>query len=147
MPTRICGLCDKCDVWSSGLTDTNRFGWWCRRCQRDRHVTLNYSHAYRLAVTITCPHCDEHITAADKTRDLNMRFHEECFIRMIAGSAKHQVRRCSCYGFQPEDEEPGLTKREWAMRASMVFRIQQEMAKVEALIARRLAVLDNAYSA
>lgn len=76
----------------------------------------------------TCPHCEEEILPADKSIDNSaggsdhLRFHAECFTRMIVGSAKHQLRKCSCYGFT-EEEEPGLTKRRWARRATAMFQL------------------------
>lgn len=112
--------------------------------------TRTFSHAYRLAVTITCPFCEERIAAADQTKDLNMRYHVECFIRMVAGSAKHQLRQCSCYGFPSEDEEPGLTKRHWARRAwqvHMALKLARPViGRIVAATLRRQPVADTAYS-
>lgn len=91
-------------------------------------VAFNHWVAYRLAVKLRCPHCGENLACRDRfTDNSGSRYHRECFIRMVAGSAKHQLRKCSCYGFT-EEEEPianGLTIRRWARRAYLVFRTLQ----------------------
>lgn len=114
-------------------------------------VTASYSQAYQLAITIKCPHCDERIAPLDPIIDnLNSRHHAECFIRMIAGSARHQLRQCSCYGYH-EDEEPGLTRRQWARRAAMVHRTLGLARSITSLIdgieAARQSARDTAFSA
>jgi hypothetical protein len=46
--------------------------------------------------------------------------HTECAVRMISGSAAHQLHRCTCYGGTEEDP-PGITAREAAKLAVETF--------------------------
>jgi hypothetical protein len=78
---------------------------------------------------VTCPHCDEPIVHGEVTRLINdlgalTLFHEECVIRMVAGSAAHQLGDCACNGGTREDP-PGLTKRQCAMLAFDMFNMQR----------------------
>jgi len=47
--------------------------------------------------------------------------HRECRIRMIAGGANHQLRRCTCFGGSDPNDPPGLTTREAAAVAAAMF--------------------------
>lgn len=75
-----------------------------------------------------CHYCAEKVTAKDYgflvptssgNEDPEAPYHHECFIRMIVGSAGHIQKRCSCYtNAAPEEDPPGLTKRQAAMLAA-----------------------------
>ena len=64
-----------------------------------------------------CSYCDEPLDwrCAPATR-----LHPECLVRVMIGSAAHQLRECTCFGGVREDP-PGLTKREAARLALEVF--------------------------
>ena len=70
---------------------------------------------------MTCPHCVEPITADDATERTGNGevLHRECLIRMVAGSAAHQLHECSCYGGDREDP-PGLSRRQAARLALQI---------------------------
>lgn len=73
-------------------------------------------------VGMTCIHCEELIVEGD-TGTIEWQdgvFHYECRIRLVAGSVGHQMRKCSCYGGTEEDR-PGITKRQAAIKATNVF--------------------------
>ena len=75
---------------------------------------------------MTCPHCVEPILPEEPTRIIihdgsPARFHVECVMRMVVGSAAHQLGDCSCTGGTRE-EPPGLTKRQCAILAYGTFK-------------------------
>jgi hypothetical protein len=78
----------------------------------------------------TCLYCDEQINKGAEFRTIphlgengssTEQVHEECFVRMFAGSAAHQRRQCSCFGGS-DHEERGLSRRESALKAYAVFK-------------------------
>lgn len=78
---------------------------------------------------MNCFHCADPILAGEKLinarvltlDDKPMPTHVECFIRIIYGSAAHQLRDCPCFGGAREEPE-GLTKRQCATLALSAFR-------------------------
>ena len=65
-----------------------------------------------------CVHCAEHFRETESgIRDYNhMPMHIECFVRLFAGSAAHQLQMCTCYGGTWEDP-PELSVHEAARLA------------------------------
>ena len=89
-----------------------------------------------------CPHCEEPILVRDEfidTNDGRVRFHRECFIRIVAGSSAHQLHDCRCYGGTREDP-PGLTLRQAAVLAYDTFKIQQGVPAADVEVDRILRV-------
>jgi len=70
---------------------------------------------------MTCDHCDEEILPGERADIVKGHFHQECLVRMFAGSVGHQNKRCSCYGGTEEDP-PGMTKRQAAQAAAALHR-------------------------
>ena len=58
-----------------------------------------------------CEYCHEPLAKGET------QFHRECLVRMVAGSAAHQLGECSCFGGSREDP-PGLSLRESAKLAA-----------------------------
>jgi hypothetical protein len=72
-----------------------------------------------------CPYCDEALRDGEPViYGASQGFHRECFIRMIAGSAAHQLGECSCCGGNREDP-PGVSRREAAKLAYETFYFQK----------------------
>lgn len=67
-----------------------------------------------------CVWCDEPILAHEHRAPYSDAWHDECGLRSIIGSVGHQERRCSCFGGTEEDP-PGLTRREAAVAAALLF--------------------------
>jgi len=66
-----------------------------------------------------CLYCEEPIGPGDETSPASLngqRLHRECGVRMVAGSAAHQLKECSCYGGDREDP-PGMSTRNAARLA------------------------------
>lgn len=89
---------------------------------------------------MTCPHCDEPVTPRERfvaVNDGRDRFHRECFIRMLAGSAGHQMGECRCFGGTRRDP-PGLTLRQAAVLAYDTFKILQGVPAADVEVDRIL---------
>jgi hypothetical protein len=69
-----------------------------------------------------CHYCEEPLRGGDLLADGPQPLHRECLFRMVAGSAAHQLKECTCYGGTREDA-PGLTKREAAQQALDTYRV------------------------
>jgi hypothetical protein len=71
---------------------------------------------------LICQYCDEPVLPGEAVPDLvNMQdVHRECAVRMIVGSAAHQLGECTCHGGVREDP-PGVTLREAARLAYDTF--------------------------
>jgi hypothetical protein len=68
-----------------------------------------------------CMHCDEPFADDDCGFILDGGpIHQECMIRMIAGSVLHQMKLCSCFGGPYTDRVEGRSKRDDA-RAAMRY--------------------------
>jgi hypothetical protein len=74
-----------------------------------------------------CPYCTEEITPYWPVRSFltdgkPIDYHEECAIRMLVGSAAHQLQECSCFvkGGSRHDP-PGVSKRAAAKLAFDCF--------------------------
>jgi hypothetical protein len=71
-------------------------------------------------------HCEEPILPGDALPEeidiqpVGRNYHRECLVRMVAGSAAHQLRECRCYGGTREDP-PEMTTRQAAILASDTF--------------------------
>lgn len=68
----------------------------------------------------TCGYCEEGIQPHDRT--INSGHHEECAVRMLIGSAAHQLGRCPCYGGD-EYDPPEMSRRDAARLALETFRL------------------------
>jgi hypothetical protein len=92
---------------------------WGAHCCEDEHVLT--------PVNKLCIWCDEPISVGDRGFvDIGgYAVHLECRIRMVVGSTGHQLRKCSCYGGTEEDQ-PGLTRRESALKAMELFERNQK---------------------
>ena len=55
--------------------------------------------------------------------------HKECSVRAVIGSAAHQLKRCTCHGYQFEDP-PYMTKREAAKMALFIFELFQDQSEL-----------------
>jgi len=68
-----------------------------------------------------CPHCEEVFAAGDHAVHVmgfpSGYWHEECLMRNIVGSVRHQQKRCTCYGGTEEHEDSGLSRRAAARAA------------------------------
>ena len=80
-----------------------------------------------------CFHCDEPILPGEVFEPINYvdetgasvrHHHIECGLRAVMGSAAHQLKRCTCYGYKFEDPEY-MTKREAAKMSFFIFYISQ----------------------
>jgi hypothetical protein len=75
-----------------------------------------------------CPWCEESILPSELFRSLLQSgaardYHEECAVRMIVGSAAHQLQECSCFlKTGARHDPPGISKREAAKLAFDCFR-------------------------
>jgi hypothetical protein len=67
---------------------------------------------------MTCIWCSEPI---EEPCPSHPDLHHECGFRMVAGSAGHLQRACSCYG-RVDTSEDNLTRREAARRALEYYR-------------------------
>lgn len=68
-----------------------------------------------------CDHCGEEVLYEDTDMSLNGKpAHKECLFRLLAGSAAHILKECSCFGGTRSDP-PGLTPRQAAKLALEVF--------------------------
>jgi hypothetical protein len=73
---------------------------------------------------MNCIHCGEPLGVNFiPVNDGAAGLHQECAIRMSAGSVGHQRGRCHCYGGAEEDP-PGLTVREAALAAAREYLLQ-----------------------
>lgn len=71
---------------------------------------------------MTCLYCSEPITSDEPVQDIrNGSLHKECYIRMVLGSAAHQLRECACYGGEREDP-PNVSPRDAARLAYDTFK-------------------------
>lgn len=74
---------------------------------------------------MTCLYCEEPILPDEPHNEIaNGSLHVECNVRMLMGSAAHQLRECHCYGGNREDPE-GMTRRDAARLAYEVFQIER----------------------
>lgn len=71
-------------------------------------------------MTPTCLYCDEIILVDTEPTVNDGSLHYECGLRMIVGSAAHQLHECTCYGGTREDP-PDMTRREAAKLAAETF--------------------------
>jgi hypothetical protein len=77
---------------------------------------------------MNCMHCgepllpDEAVPAESRVlpAGAGVNYHRECLVRMVAGSAAHQLRECTCFGGTREDP-PGMTARQAAILAFDTF--------------------------
>jgi hypothetical protein len=69
---------------------------------------------------MTCAYCSEIIARSDYRFESQSPLHLECGMRMVVGSAAHQLRECTCFGGTREDP-PGLSLREAARLACEMF--------------------------
>jgi hypothetical protein len=87
-----------------------------------------------------CPYCEEKIAPLWPVRSLSTdgkpaNYHEECFIRMLVGSAAHQLKECPCYRSDgARHDPPGWTKRQAAQLALETFQMEMRRKKEEAAI-------------
>jgi hypothetical protein len=67
---------------------------------------------------MNCIHCGELILAGEAPTGAPMlsNLHRECAVRVIAGSAAHQLGDCPCFGGEREDP-PTMSKRDAARLA------------------------------
>ena len=74
-------------------------------------------------IGVLCIWCQEPIGRFDMgtINDAEQVLHYECAIRGVVGSVGHQRGTCSCFGGTEEDP-PGLTKREAAIAALVVWK-------------------------
>ena len=71
--------------------------------------------------SLTCGYCDERIFDNESYIDTHTRqFHRECIVRMVVGSAAHQLRECPCYGGLRGDPL-GMSLREAARLSADAF--------------------------
>lgn len=71
-----------------------------------------------------CIWCGEPVHPEEQARDFSNPIHYECGVRSIVGSVGHIHGRCSCFEKDPakqEDDPPGLTTREAARVATVLF--------------------------
>lgn len=62
--------------------------------------------------------CEEPISEGDRLIESHLRMHRECAYRAVMGSLAHFQKRCSCsVPGSTENDPPGLTKRQAAMKA------------------------------
>lgn len=72
--------------------------------------------------SLICPWCDEPVLPADpvfsflEEEGKSVPHHVEYALRMIIGSAAHQLKECQCYGGAREDP-PNMTPRQAAILA------------------------------
>jgi hypothetical protein len=69
---------------------------------------------------MNCGYCEEPL---EMGRDFNP--HTECMLRMVAGSAAHQLGECTCFGGTREDP-PEMSTREAAKLALETYRLLHE---------------------
>jgi len=74
------------------------------------------------AVTHICVYCCEDLIEGEPYARVNAdgRMHEECMLRMVAGSVGHQTGKCRCFG-GTEDDPPGSTRRQGALAAAKLY--------------------------
>lgn len=85
-------------------------------------------------VGLTCQWCDETIGSDDwgvcqlvlGTDPYFAPVHRECMIRRIVGSANHQLKLCSCFGGEANEDPPELTRRQAALLAMRLAGRQAE---------------------
>jgi hypothetical protein len=65
-----------------------------------------------------CEYCNEEIRTGESSVPEN--FHRECIVRIVLGSAAHQLGECSCFGGDRADP-PGFSAREAAQLAYATF--------------------------
>lgn len=86
-------------------------------------------------MSATCLHCGEPVMAGDAKTHTYISsegprpVHHECAARAVLGSVGHQMGRCSCHGGTEEDP-PGMTKREAARAALLLFQRMQGGAAI-----------------
>lgn len=81
---------------------------------------------------IYCAYCREEILPhelMDVTQSDECRAHRECWLRIIVGSAPHQLGKCSCGADEECEEDETLTRRESARAAAAVFINQSKKAR------------------
>jgi len=80
---------------------------------------------------MTCLYCEEPllphelwfpIMSVEEGGAVQRYQHEECGLRLVAGSAAHQLKECSCFGGDREDP-PGMSKRQAAKLAFDLFQV------------------------
>lgn len=77
-------------------------------------------------MTGNCEWCEEVLDRVDQ------RMHPECLVRVLLGSAAHQLGDCSCSGGTREDP-PDVTRREAAKLAYDTFWMLRGRASVRRL--------------
>lgn len=78
-----------------------------------------------------CDWCEERIVADDDGYMTGLGiiavWHAECQIRAIVGGANHQIGQCTCCGGSLPPDPPGLTKREAAKMAVLLWEQRRRM--------------------
>jgi hypothetical protein len=70
-----------------------------------------------------CQWCDEPVLPGQQNLVFQTQaMHSECGFRPVAGSVGHILRRCSCCSKDNLGDPPGLTKREAARAAFVLWR-------------------------
>lgn len=72
-----------------------------------------------------CTYCEEEILPGELApHHSGLPLHHECLLRTVYGSVAHQALRCSCYvPGSTEDDPPGLTLRESAQAAVILYNL------------------------
>lgn len=72
-----------------------------------------------------CDWCEERIIADDDGYMMGFEavlvWHADCQVRAIIGGANHQIGKCRCCGGSSPPDPPGLTKREAARMAALLW--------------------------
>ncbi len=74
-----------------------------------------------------CEHCGEEVLPGEAPEMMPkmQNWHRECVLRVVAGSAAHQLGDCMCCGGRRHDP-PGMTKRAAARLAAETWAILQK---------------------
>lgn len=70
--------------------------------------------------SLACRYCDEDVLSTDKRAWPDLPVHYECAVRLVIGSAAHQLHECTCYGGK-RDDPPCMTRRQSAQLAAEAF--------------------------
>jgi hypothetical protein len=83
--------------------------------------------AERVSVPVgaCCDWCGERIVGGDDgymhgSGEI-MVYHADCQVRAVVGGANHQIGKCTCCGGSSPPDPPGLTKREAASMAVLLW--------------------------
>ncbi len=80
-----------------------------------------------------CGYCEEAVTLQEQHPNFREPMHFACGLRAVAGSLGHLMRVCRCFvppsldGPEPEEDPPGMTKRQAAQIAFDYFRELEEL--------------------